>query len=390
MKEQQPRRKDDLPGLLLLIMVEECNVKTGKMVLCLFLCVLLLQGCEANKDTGQKERETDYAEETLSFYAMDDLYVTVTAYKNREDSHDPGNPDAEEAASQAVSAAREEVERLDALLSTGKSDSQVAKLNANGGGRLSEDTGYLLERSLSFYKETHGAFDVAIYPVMKAWGFTTKEYRIPEKRELKECLALADPGEIIYDKEKSRVDFARKGMQIDFGGIAKGYMSTRIMDIWKQSGIESGLVNLAGNVQVLGTKPDGSLWKIGVRDPDGDSSSYLGILSVRDTAVITSGGYERYFEKNGRRYHHIIDPKTGYPAEAGLKSVTVVCSDGARADALSTSLFIMGRDEAIDYWKEHSEELDVILYGEDETLYVSEGIAGQFQSDKRIEVISAG
>ena len=185
---------------------------------------------------------------------------------------------------------------------------------------------------------------------------------------------------------RERADIFSMRTLIDFGGIAKGYTSSRIMDIYKDNGITSGLVNLGGNVQALGTKTDGTKWKIAVQSPD-DTEDYLGILSVQDKAVITSGGYERYFEQDGVTYHHIIDPKTGYPAENGLVSVTIVSSDGTLADGLSTSLFIMGEEKAADFWREHKDEFDAILMSDDGTLYVTEGLENDFSTERTVEII---
>ena len=158
------------------------------------------------------------------------------------------------------------------------------------------------------------------------------------------------------------------------------------MDIYKEKGVTSGLVNLGGNAQVLGTKPDGSLWRVAVQSPDAEDE-YLGVLETKDKAIITSGGYERYFEKDGVTYHHIIDPSTGYPAENGLSSVTIVSADGTLADGLSTSLFVMGKDKAVDYWRAHSDEFDMILLTDDEQLYVSEGIKDSFTSDRDVNIV---
>lgn len=174
-------------------------------------------------------------------FAMD-TYMTVKAYGPQGDA--------------AVEAAVEEINRLDALLSTGNEDSEVAGINVNNGGHLSEDGAVLMERSLELYKSTGGVFDVAIYPVMKR-GFTDGNYRVPDDETLKSLLQLADPSLIEYDSSTADVNFEEKGVQIDFGGIAKGYTSSRIMDIYKEKGVTSGLVNLGGNAQVLGTKPDG-------------------------------------------------------------------------------------------------------------------------------------
>ncbi len=309
---------------------------------------------------------------TKELFAMD-TYMTLTAYGDQ----------AEEAVDQAA----EEIKRLDSALSTGNEDSQVSKLNANGGGNLTEDTKYLFEKSMDLYKSTDGLFDIAIYPVMEAWGFPTQDYKVPDKTELQNLLALTDASKIRYKEEENSLSFEEEGMKIDFGGIAKGYTSSRIMKIYKDLGVTSGLVNLGGNVQSLGAKPDGSKWKVGIQDPEG-KEDYLGTLSIKDQAVITSGGYERYFEEDGKTYHHIIDPRTGYPADSGLISVTIVSSDGTLADGLSTSLFIMGKDKAIAYWRDHSQEFDGILETEDGTLYVTEGIEDEFEAKgHEVEVV---
>ena len=163
---------------------------------------------------------------------------------------------------------------------------------------------------------------------------------------MKATLELVDPSLIDYDKETSTVSFKKDGVQIDLGGIAKGYTSSRIMDIYKEKGVTSGLVNLGGNAQVFGTKPDDSLWRVAVQSPDSEDE-YLGVLETKDKAIITSGGYERYFEKDGVRYHHILDPRTGYPADSGLMQVTIICDDSVIGDALSTACFVLGLDEGM-------------------------------------------
>lgn len=343
-------------------------------IVIIFAFLLMLSGCSPGVDAVQTEEvvQADASIEAVrEIFAMD-TYMTVKAYGENGEK--------------AVEAAVSEIKRLDALLSTGNKSSEVAGLNTNGGGSLSEETEMLLERSLDLYRSTDGAFDIAIYPVMKAWGFTDSKYRVPPEAELGALLELADPSLIEYDRENHTVFFEKEGMQIDFGGIAKGYTSARIMDIYREYGISSGLVNLGGNVQAFGTKPDGSDWRVAIQSPD-DSGAYMGVLAVSDRAVITSGGYERYFEQDGELYHHIIDPATGYPAYNGLISVTIVSTDGTLADGLSTSLFIMGRDKAEAYWRAHSDEFDMILLSDDNELYITEGIVQAFSSDLEVQII---
>lgn len=323
---------------------------------------LTAAGCGGQaQDAGNSDQEP-YQKQV---FAMD-TFMTLTAYG--------------EHAKEALDAAAEEIERLDNLLSTGQEQSEVSRLNANGGGSLSEDTSYLLKRALEIHDMTDGQFDISIYPVMEAWGFTTQEFRVPDEDELAELLTKVDSSKINYDAPGGRAVFESDGMKIDFGGIAKGYTSARVMEIFEDYGVAHGLVSLGGNVQVLGTNTNGKNWRIGIQNPD-LGSNYLGVLEACDVAVITSGAYERYFEKDGVTYHHIIDPDTGYPAKSGLISVTIVSSDGTLADGLSTALYVMGRDEAISFWKKHSEMFDCILYTEDGELYVTEGLADRFSSD---------
>ena len=321
---------------------------------------------EASGEAADKETEA-----SKDLFAMD-TYMTLTAYG--------------EHAQEAVDKAAERVEALDALLSTGNENSEIYQLNQNGEATLSEEGGYLVERALELYKKTEGAFDIAIYPVMQAWGFPTQDYHVPDDDTLKEKLALADASKVNYDKDTRKIFFDQDGMEIDLGGIAKGYTYSQIMQIYQDCGVTSGLVNLGGNVQALGCKTDGSKWRVAIQSPD-DTEEYLGILEIEDQAVITSGGYERYFEEDGVTYHHIIDPAIGYPADSGLISVTIVSDDGTLADGLSTSLFIMGEEKAAQFWRENSDEFEAIMETSDGELYVTEGIADSLTTDMDVTVI---
>ena len=321
---------------------------------------------EASGEAADKETEA-----SKDLFAMD-TYMTLTAYG--------------EHAQEAVDKAAERVEALDALLSTGNENSEIYQLNQNGEATLSEEGGYLVERALELYKKTEGAFDIAIYPVMQAWGFPTQDYHVPDDDTLKEKLALADASKVNYDKDTRKIFFDQDGMEIDLGGIAKGYTSSQIMQIYQDCGVTSGLVNLGGNVQALGCKTDGSKWRVAIQSPD-DTEEYRGILEIEDQAVITSGGYERYFEEDGVTYHHIIDPAIGYPADSGLISVTIVSDDGTLADGLSTSLFIMGEEKAAQFWRENSDEFEAIMETSDGELYVTEGIADSLTTDMDVTVI---
>ncbi|MBR0397321.1 MAG: FAD:protein FMN transferase [Eubacterium sp.] len=346
---------------------------------------------ENTEDTVETNSDAEnYELLTREVFAMD-TYMTFSAY----------GEDAEA----ALDEAEEEILRLDQLLAAESEDSEVAKLNQNGGGQLSDDTAYLIERSIALNQETDGAFEITVYPVKQAWGFTDENYRIPSDEELAELLPLVGSEQLELDAENKTVAYQKDGMKIDLGGITKGYASSRLTDIFMKHDVQ-GMINLGGNVQVYGPKPDGSDWRVAIQAPErteentlpwlsqaasGSASlaglDYIGVLETNSQAVITSGGYERYFEKDGVYYHHIIDPKTGYPSDADLVSVTIVSEDGTLADGLSTSMFVLGLDKASEIWRAHSDEFDMILMDTDGNLYVTEGIKDQFTSDLEIHWI---
>lgn len=242
----------------------------------------VLSSC-GNKEKAAKEQP---AQSTQEIFAMD-TYMSLTAYGSN----------SEEAVSKAV----QEINRLDAMFSVGNEDSDVTKINENGSGEVSEETAFIMNRAMQVSKETKGAFDITIYPVMELWGFTTKNYRVPESSEIADVLKHVSYTNVEVNGQQVTLS---DGASIDLGGIAKGYTSSRVIQIMKDCGIEHAIINLGGNVQVLGTKTDGSDWRVAIQNPDSESS-YLGVLSTADKAVITSGGYERYFEQDGHVYHHI-------------------------------------------------------------------------------------
>lgn len=341
---------------------------------------MLLTGCGTASDTKHtgSASETQTTNSTTAsstqpvsqeIFAMD-TYMTVTAYGDN--------------AQKGVTDAVAEIQRLDNLLSIGKEDSEISKLNKSGSAALSDDTAVMVAKALDLYKSTGGAFDITVLPLMELWGFTTQEYYVPTEDEIQSTLQRVGADKLTWDESTKTLTLGDK-QEIDLGGIAKGFTSSRIMEIFKKDGVTCGMVSLGGNVHLLGTKQDGSAWRVGIQDPN-NTDDMLGILQANDCAVITSGAYERNFEKDGVTYHHIIDPATGKPSNSGLTSVTIVSKDGTLADGLSTSLFVMGKDKAIAYWKQHADEFDTILVDKDRNVYITEGIAGNFSPDS----VSAG
>lgn len=320
-------------------------------ILALVVCVLLLlSGCG-----GAEKATSEYV------IAMDTI-MEFTVY----------GPHGEEGLEQAGAVIRE----LESLLSVTDPDSAVYALNESGSlTQVDAHLAELLELALELGERTDGALDVTIYPVVQAWGFTGEEYRVLDEAELEELLESVDYSAICWDGERLSLP---AGSKLDFGSLAKGYAGAVAADALRELGVTSALLNLGGNVQTVGLKPDGSRWQIAIKDPlDPESGNVLGILSLEDQAAVTSGGYERYFEENGETYWHIIDPKTGKPADSGLISVTVVGEDGALCDGLSTALFIMGREAALELWRDWG-GFEAVLVEADGSVTVTAGLAEYF------------
>lgn len=265
----------------------------------------------------------------------------------------------------ALAKAEEAISRLDKLLSVTDISSEVYSINASSKPvRVSDETFDVISRALGFSNEAGDSFDITIRPVLKAWGFTGEEYRIPDEAELAELLRFVGDGNAVLD-EAAKTVYLPEGYELDLGGIAKGYAAELAADMIKQAGVESALLDLGSStIRTVGVKPDGSLWSIAVRDPR-DPNAYAGYIEMGEGSVSTSGAYERCFTgDDGRVYGHIIDPVTGRPVDNGLLSVTVLCESAFEGDGLSTALYVMGLDGAVRFWRGHK-GFDFIIIAED-------------------------
>lgn len=302
-----------------------------------------------------------------SIFAMD-TYMTLVAYGDN--------------AQDALDDCAKAINNLERTFSRTMDSSCVARLNADG-SFADEETARLVDAALHYSTETGGTFDMTIAPLVELWNITGDEPHVPAKREIDALLPLVGSNHVHVKDSTITLD---EGCSIDLGGIAKGYASDVVADIFRSRGIESGTVSLGGNVYVCGHKPGGEAWSVGIQNPDGgDCAAYV---SLTDTFAVTSGGYQRFFTaEDGTVYQHIIDPRTGAPARSDLTSVTVISKSGTRCDAYSTALYVMGEQRAIDFWRSMG-DFDMILitadgrllYTPDLTVTKPEGSSYDFQT----------
>lgn len=339
-----------------------------KITTLLFLFLITLCGC-ANSAESSSEDTKEYSRD---IFAMD-TYMYLKAYGEHADT--------------ALGYSSEQILSLEELFSVTSEKSDIWEINHSNGEpvSVSDDTIAVLDKAIEIGGKTNGALDVTIYPLLTEWGFTTDTQQVPTDDIIADKLKLIDYTKISV---KGNTVQLPDNMQIDFGALAKGYTSDCVTEILKENGVKSALVNLGGNVHAVGTKPDGTLWKVGVQNPFSPSEQVC-ILEIADKAVITSGNYERFFtDENGRKYWHILDSADGFPADNGLVSVTIVGENGLLCDALSTALFVLGTDKAIDYWR-NSADFEMILITDDEKIIYSEGLSDfiNFTASYETEVI---
>ena len=325
--------------------IRRAAILTVVSALCFFAC-----SCGA----GDELNSTD-------FFAMD-TYMTIRAQ---------GATDAQ------LSEAAELVTGLDDLLSVTREGSVIRELNENGSAHLPERARNILQSAIRYCAETGGALDVTVYPLVRAWGFTTGENRVPDDAELAALLENVGYEKLaVHGGDVSMPD----GTGVDLGAVAKGYAGDRVIELLRTDGVTSAIIDLGGNVQTLGSRPDGAPWRVAVRDPENEGG-VVGVLSVSDLAVVTTGGYQRYFTADdGTVYHHVIDPATGYPADSGLLSATVVGPSGFACDALSTAFFVMGESAALDYCASHP-DIGALLVTSDRRVVLTPDLASSFELD---------
>lgn len=300
----------------------------GGILIFILLLVLIIwyQGKEENLEPISR---TDYMLNTV---------VNVKIYDKREEV--------------LLDGAMEICRKYEDLFSPTLNSSEIYSLNhgelkeTDGFYSLSPDTADLISKALDYCRLSEGAFDISIEPVSSLWDFTSGQGLVPDEASIQAALPLVNYKNIVLEGEKIR--FQQEGMGINLGAIAKGYIADKMKEYLQSQGVESAIIDLGGNILCLGGRPDGTPFSIGIRKPFGETSETAAIMEISDKSVVSSGIYERYFEKDGILYHHILDPDTGYPYENNLVSVTIISDKSVDGDGLSTTCFALGLEKGMD------------------------------------------
>ena len=272
--------------------------------------------------------------------------------------------------------AQKKIGELNVLISVTNPQSEIYKINNSTSFpvNVSDDTISVIKDSLKIAKMTNGAFNPVLYPITKAWGFTTKQYRVPSDSEIAELLKLTDFNNV---QIKGNDVYLKPGMLFDLGGIGKGWAGDEAIKILRQNGVKSAILDLGGNVQTIGSKPDGTAWQVGLQNPWGDGA--VAAIKIKNEAMITSGGYVRYFTgDDGKKYVHIMDGITGRPVENDVVSTTIITEFGTYADGLSTATYVLGKNRSIDLWK-NNKNFEMILLSPDKSISYTKGLEGKIE-----------
>ena len=281
----------------------------------------------------------------------------------------------------AIDEAIAKISYLERLLTFNDTQGDVYRLNNDAGKgyvELDPETVRIIEKAQQVAALSGGAFDITVGPLVKAWGIGTDGERIPSSQELDALRPLVGYQNVAIENNMVSI---KRGQMVDLGGIGKGYAGDAVIEVYKQHGIASAYVNLGGNVVTLGSKPDGSPWRVGIRDPrpaENGPELNLGIVKVIDKAVVTAGDDQRYFLAGGQRYHHILDPATGYPARSDLMSVTLVTDSSLDGDTLDTAVYILGLDQGRELLRQYG-GVEAIFVTTDKKVYVTEGLKANFE-----------
>ena len=259
-------------------------------------------------------------------------------------------------------------------------DSEINNLNKNGFNNfvnVSDQTLFVLKKSMEYSKLSEGYFDVTVGPLVELWGIGSENARVPSSDEIKSAISKIDYKSVQIDGNKVKLD--KDNMIIDLGGVAKGYAADEVAQYLKSKGVKKAIIDLGGNVYTLGSKEKNVPWTVGIQNPLNEKrGDFIGVINVSDKSVVTSGVYERYLEKDGKKYHHILDPFTGYPVDNELLSVTIVSNESIDGDALSTSVFALGVQRGYELVKS-LKDVEAIFVTKNKEIYITPNISDSFE-----------
>jgi len=334
--------------------------------------MIILMTFSSCSKTETKEKENDIGE----FVSKSDFYldtlVDIKIYDPNEDSE------------AIIDKAMARIDELEKLLSVHIENSDLFNIKENAGikpVKVSDETLYVLKKSIKYAQLSNGHFDITTGPLVDLWAIDPPNGHVPTEEELKETLPKIDYKKIIIDEQNKTVMLQDKGMIANLGAIAKGYIADEVKTVLLDNGVKHGIINLGGNVLLVDNKPDNIDFKIGVQDPSSDRGAYLGLLNAKDISIVSSGNYERYFEVDGKRYHHILDPFTGFPTENEIQQITILSKKSIDGDGLSTTGFLLGLDGAMNLI-ESLEDIEAIFITVDNKIYLTSGVGEQFVFDE--------
>lgn len=312
----------------------------------------------------------------------DDFFTKSDFYLDTVVSIQIYNPD--EKSESTIDKAFTRIGQLENILSVHVKDSDLYKIKENAGiapVKVSDETFYLFKKSLEYSELSKGVFDITTGPLVALWAIDPPTGHIPTGEELKETMPLTDYTKVVLDEDSKTIMLKDKNMFANLGAIAKGYIADEVKKVLLDNKVEHGIINLGGNVLLVNNKPSGQDFKVGVQDPFSNRGYYLGFVNAKDVSIVSSGDYERYFEVDGKRYHHILSPFTGFPAENEVSQVTIISKYSVDGDALSTTAFLLGLEDAMDLI-ESIEGTEAIFITKDKKIVMTSGIKDQFVFDK--------
>ncbi|MDK2824369.1 MAG: FAD:protein transferase [Clostridia bacterium] len=338
--------------------------KLSQAIIILFLLIFTITGCSIPLETIPEKAKDNIEPVAKTTFLMGTI-VKITIFDKLEN----------DAVFTKVFDRIEEIENK-MTINKNTDKSEIIKLN-NAAGKdfvqLSPETFYVLEKGRHFSVLSNGQFDITIGPIVKLWNIDKENASVPDDTLIKNKLPLVNYRNLLLNKTELKAKLLKEKMIVDLGAIAKGYAADEVAKILKENGIKHAIINLGGNILTLGTKPDGTLWRLGLQDPYEPRGDYMAIVKLNNQTLVSSGTYEKYFEQNGKRYHHIIDPQTGYPAENNLISVSIITRKSIDGDALSTAIFLLGLEKGMKLI-EKSPDTEAIFITNDKKVYVSSGI----------------